>query len=127
MEKIGIEFVQKHERDGRLFMAIFSGPGGLAVGLINHDPTGMPKPTGEPLSKCGKFGEFSINVDNFQEAADFWSQLGFDSTYQSKEPYPWGIFTDGMIILGIHQTPDEDEFRFIGPQSPTFPAIWLLI
>ncbi len=120
MEKMGIEFVQKQEQNGRLFMAIFSGPGRLAVGLINHDPTEMPQPTGEPLSICGKFGEFSINVDHFQEAADFWTKLGFDCTYQSKQPYPWGIFTDSMIVLGIHQTPNEEEYRFDGPAITYF-------
>ena len=31
----------------------------------------------------------------------------FEVTYQSSEPYNWGILNDGMMVLGFHQT---DEF-----------------
>lgn len=120
MEQMGIEFEQKREQDGRLFMAIFTGAGGLAAGLINHDPRGMERPTGEPLSNCGNFGEFSLNVADYQETADYWSKLGFDSTYQSEQPYPWGIFSDGMILLGIHQAVGRDDFPFSGPAMTYF-------
>ena len=104
-----VNFLTKQEgEDGRLQMALFADDQGLMVGLINHDPVGMTLPTGEPMSKCGTFGEFSLGVENYHKTAQFWQQFGFTETYASSDPYPWGILTDDMIVLGIHQT---DEFK----------------
>mgnify|MGYP002713109851 CR=1 FL=1 len=109
IEANGIPFIRKQVgEDGRLQMALFSDDDGLMVALINHDPTGMTLPTGEPMSKCGTFGEFSLGVDNFQKASHFWQQFGFKEMYASGDPYPWGILSDEMIVLGLHQT---DEFK----------------
>jgi catechol 2,3-dioxygenase-like lactoylglutathione lyase family enzyme len=120
MEDKGIEFVQRREQDGQLFMAIFVGPGGLVVGLINHDPSEMPEPGGLPKSRCGTFGEFAISVDDFQLAAEFWSDLGFTSLHESQDPYPWGILSDEMMVLGLHQTDEDGEFAFSGPAITYF-------
>lgn len=123
MEGKGIEFIQRREQDGQLFMAIFVGPGGLVVGLINHDPTGMPEPGGIPKSRCGTFGEFAITVDDFQKASDFWRDFGFVTLHESLNPYPWGILSDEMMILGLHQTGDEEsEFAFSGPAITYFAS-----
>lgn len=116
VEALGVELLMKQEFDGRLHMAIFADADGLMVGLINHDPTGMPLPDGLPLSHCGKFGEFALGVANFQRAARFWQQFGFAQLYASSDPYPWGIFSDGLVVLGLHQTED-----FQGP-CPTYFA-----
>ncbi|MCL4264849.1 MAG: hypothetical protein KJ069_16620 [Anaerolineae bacterium] len=117
LEGIGAEFLLKEEFDGRLHMAIFTDADGLMVGLINNDPTDMPVPAGQPLSHCGKFGEFALGVADFQKAAQFWQQLGFTSLYTGSEPYPYGIFSDGLMLLGLHQT---DQFQ--GP-CPTYFAV----
>ena len=120
VEACGVEFLHKQEVNGRLHMAIFADSDGLMAGLINQDPTGMALPEGEPISLCGKFGEFSLGVEDFQKAAAFWGQFGFEKLYASSDPYPWGIFSDSLIVLGLHQT---DEFQ--GPCltyfSPTMP------
>lgn len=120
MEDKGIEFVQRREQDGQLFMAIFVGPGGLVVGLINHDPAEMPEPGGLPKSRCGTFGEFAISVEDFQHAAEFWGELGFTSLHESQDPYPWGILSDEMMVLGLHQTGEDGEFAFSGPAITYF-------
>lgn len=120
MEANGLEFLMKQEVNGRLQMAIFSDSDGLMAGLINQDPTGMVLPEGDPLSHCGKFGEFSLGVADFQKAAAFWNQFGFEQLYASSEPYPWGIFSDDMIVLGLHQT-DEFQGPCITYFSPDMP------
>lgn len=116
LEAMGVEFLMKQEFDGRLHMAIFADTDGLMVGLIHANPTGMPLPEGQPLTHCGKFGEFALGVADFQKAAHFWQQLGFEPLYASSDPYPWGIFNDGLMVLGLHQT---DQFQ--GP-CPTYFA-----
>ena len=121
LEKIGIRFVQRRERDGRLKMAVFTGPGGLVVGLNSHDPEGMPLPTGRPITKCGTFGEFAIPVDDFHEAMEFWQRLGFTALYESNEPYPWGILGDERIILGLHENKNYgNEIHFERPALTYF-------
>ena len=120
MEDKGFEFVQRREQDGPLFMAIFVGPGGLVVGLINHDPAEMSEPSGLPKSRCGTFGEFAISVDDFQSAAEFWGELGFTNLHESQDPYPWGILSDEMMVLGLHQTDKNGEFAFSGPAITYF-------
>ncbi len=121
LEKKGVEFIQRREQDGQLFMAIFVGPGGLVIGLINHDPAGMPELSGVPKSKCGTFGEFAITVDDYQAAATFWQDLGFTSLHESDDPYPWGILSDEKMVLGLHQTGEYGrELTFSGPAITYF-------
>ncbi len=121
MEKLGIEFVQRREQDGQLFMAVFVGPGGLVVGLISHDPKGMPEPSGVPTSRCGAFGEFATAVEDFQSAVAFWRDIGFTVLHESNDPYPWGILSDERMILGLHQTDAlGGEAAFSGPAMTYF-------
>ncbi len=120
MEAMGVEFLQKREEDGRLQTAVFADSDGLMVGLINRDPSGMQMPDGEPITHCGKFGEFALGVADFQRASHFWQQFGFEQMYASSDPYPWGIFSDGMMVLGLHQT---DQFggpcmTYFAPDMP---------
>lgn len=120
VEAAGVNFLMKQEDDGRLQIAIFSDADGLMVGLINQDPSQMARPGGVPLSRCGKFGEFALGVADFQKAGQFWQQFGFKKMYSSPDPYPWGIFNDGLMVLGLHQT---DEFQgpcitYFAPDMP---------
>lgn len=111
----GIFFLQKQEENGIVLMAIFQENNGLMMAIINHDAAQEPVPNGEPLTRCGKFGEFALAVGEMAEAAAYWQNLGFERVYQSDEPYPWGIFNDGQIQLGLHQTTD-----FRGPALTYF-------
>lgn len=68
-------------------------------------------PTGKErhYSKCGIFGEFSIPVRDRAASAAFWQKLGFQKMFESDAPYPWGIYSDGVTVLGIHQTTEFKE------------------
>lgn len=68
-------------------------------------PTGKEK----HYSKCGIFGEFSIPVKDRAASAAFWQKLGFQKMFESDAPYPWGIYSDGVTVLGIHQTTEFKE------------------
>ena len=90
IEEQGVQFLNKQVEDGRLQMAIFSDADGLLVALINHDPSEMSLPEGAPISKCGKFGEFSLGVENYQKASKFWQQFGFVESYAKWRPISVG-------------------------------------
>lgn len=123
LEKMGIKFVLKNKMKDSSFW-IFLSPDSLAVNLIHYDPTGMYQPQGKsllnfpqedfakvekyPNPKCGIFGEFATSVKDLEQALAFWQNLGFEAKTVYREPYPWAILTDGMNILGLHQTKDFD-------------------
>lgn len=87
--------------------AVLTDPYGRRV-LLLAEPGSAPMPPGEPiartpLSRLGKMGEYSMSVGSFADAAAFWGQCGFDQLYTATEPYPWGIVTDGLIVVGLHE------------------------
>lgn len=104
IEAAGVLFLTKQQQNGHLHTAIFGDQNGLIVGLINHEAAEMPHPTGYPLGHCGKFGELAVAVSDFGETAAFWQQFGFEPSHISNEPYPWGIFSDGRMVLGFHES-----------------------
>ena len=104
LESMGVQFLAKTELAGQIAQAVFQDVDGCMVGLINHDPPQMPDLPDTPLIRCGKFGEFSVPVQEFDQSAAFWGQLGFEKLHESQEPYPWGILSDGLMVLGLHQT-----------------------
>jgi len=103
---------------------IFLSPDSLAVNLIHYDPAGMYQPQGKtllnfpqedfskaeklPNPNCGIFGEFATAVKDLNSAVAFWQGLGFEAKSVNQEPYPWAILSDGINILGLHQTKDFD-------------------
>ena len=125
LEGQGISFVAQQEQEGYLRQAIFTDPDGMPVGLLHQDASAVSRPGGQPVSKLGKFGELSHRVRDFEAARQFWSSLGFETLHVSDQPYPWGILSDGLVILGLHQRTPEAEaagenFEFSGPTLTYF-------
>jgi len=94
--------------------AEFKSLNGLTV-AINRDKSKVKMPAGTPvtrtpISRLGKFGEFSIPVKDVAQAILFWAKLGFEPLHIAKIPYPYSIMSDGLIIVGLHQTGDFDDF-----------------
>lgn len=113
LEADGVAFFWKQPApDGGLQSAMFidptgpDGPNGAAnvgVNIVAHDPVGLHTPAGVPLTRCGKFGELALAVDDYAQTTAFWARLGFEPLLENREPYPWGIWSDGMLVLGVHQ------------------------
>lgn len=121
LEQTGINIIQRRELEDQLMMAIFMAPGDLAVGLINFDPEKIPRPSGQPITKCGTFGEFAVPVGDFFAAVEFWRKLGFATLFENEDPYPWGIVSDENIVLGLHQNSEYgDEIEFKEPALTYF-------
>jgi catechol 2,3-dioxygenase-like lactoylglutathione lyase family enzyme len=91
----------------------FTAPDGLNIRL-DAQASSVPMPTGTPMSRTaishlGKFGEFALPVADRDAAIAFWEKLGFEQMYAADEPYPFVIISDGLIVLGLHQTSDFDQ------------------
>jgi predicted lactoylglutathione lyase len=76
--------------------------------LITMKPTDFGDATKYPNKQCGAFGEFAIPVKDIHAAVAFWKKLGYRSTAVMKEPYPYVIITDGLMLIGLHQTDHFD-------------------
>ena len=119
LKQLGIVFVNVQPKRGA-FRATFYSPNDVAVTLIEQDPDELsPLDVDEDYTfRGGTFGEYSVPVVDLAAAIAFWSKLGFETTYQSQEPYPWAIVGDGLIVLGLHQT-DEFDDQALTYFSPT--------
>lgn|SRR5574341_181374 len=123
LEKMGIKFALKNKMKEASFW-IFLTPDSLGVNLIHYDPTGIYQPDGKtllnfpredfakpkkfPNPQCGLYGEFAVPVKDLEKSIAFWQKLGFETKSVNQQPYPWAILSDGMNILGLHQTNDFD-------------------
>jgi hypothetical protein len=116
----GVEFQQQtNDAAGNFFHGIFTTPDGVMINLVNFDPGNMYQPDRKlinipendlgalenyPNKMIGIFGEYSVPVSGLETSLEYWQKLGFDVLSRNEEPYPWAIVTDGLNVLGLHQT-----------------------
>lgn len=76
--------------------------------LMDIDYASM-NPDDFPNKLCGIFGELALNIDDMDKEIQFWKEIGFEVGERYEEPYPWAIVTDGLFIIGLHQTDEFDK------------------
>ena len=119
LEKDSITFTQKPKAGDLIKRYYFKSPDGFnimlasnlggfkqATGttLLNMNQADFNSPDKFPNKQCGAFGEFALPVADINTSLAFWKKLGFTTKMTIKEPYPYTIITDGLMILGLHQT-----------------------
>ena len=114
----GIAFEEGTSADGRYAELSFRDPEGFCVFLTTRKSLKREDVAFEPLdparvpderrhfSALGMFGELALATRDRLARAEFWKGLGFEARHESESPYPWGIYSDGMAVLGFHQTPE---------------------
>jgi len=124
LEKDSIVFTQKPKEGDLIKRYYFKSPDGFNI-ILASNLGGFKQPTGKtlinmnqadfntedkyPNKQCGAFGEFALPVKDVNASLAFWKKLGFTTKMVMKEPYPYTIITDGLMILGLHQT---DHFNY---------------
>lgn len=119
LEKDGIVFVSKPKEGDPIKRYYIKSPDGFNIMLASNlggfqQPTGITLLTMKqtdfqsadkyPNKQCGAFGEFAHPVTDLKSSIAFWEKLGFKSSAEMKDPYPHAILTDGLMIIGLHQT-----------------------
>jgi len=119
LEKNGIKFTQKPKEDDLIKRYYFKSPDGLNIMLPSHvglfkQPTGVTMLEMNPIAlqsesqypnkQCGAFGEFCHPVADLNSSIEYWKKLGFEVKSQMSQPYPWAILSDGLMLIGLHQT-----------------------
>lgn len=90
----------------------FQSPEGTRI-TVTVAPSKQEMPTGTPtqrtpISHCGKFGELTIPCDNIAKSVLFWGLLGFEPLNKAEIPYPYVMMSDGMMVIGLHESPFYD-------------------
>lgn len=88
------------------FVDGFSQPTGTT--MLTMHPQDYSNPDKYVNKTCGMFGELAIPVNNLDSSILFWEKLGFKSLSKKSSPYPWAILSDGLAIVGLHQTINFD-------------------
>jgi len=125
MEEQGISFVQRPKATDMVKRFVMQSPDGLNISLVHLPEGGFQQPSGPTMLKmpqqdyfnpekyvnktCGMFGELAHPVKNLQASIEFWEKLGFVPLSKFSSPYPWAILSDGLAVVGLHQT---DHFSF---------------
>jgi len=119
LEKNGIKFTQKPKEDDLIKRYYFKSPDGLNIMLASHvglfkQPTGVTMLEMNPIAlqsesqypnkQCGAFGEFCHPVADLNSSIEYWKKLGFEVKSQMSQPYQWAILSDGLMLIGLHQT-----------------------
>lgn len=80
----------------------FAQPAGTT--LLTMQPQDYANPDKYVNKTCGIFGEFALPVTDLEKSILFWEKLGYRSLSKKSSPYPWAILSDGLGIIGLHQT-----------------------
>ncbi len=124
LENDGIVFARKPHPNEMVKRCLMISPDGMNVSLVQM-PDGLKQPEGRTLLNtppqemfdankytnkvCGLFGEFAHPVADIDAAMVFWEKLGFKIVSRMTSPYNWAIITDGLSIVGVHQTTNFSE------------------
>lgn len=119
LEAKGISFSQKANPKDMMKRYVFQSPDGVNISIVSgvegfRQPVGpgmlaMPpedytKPEKYVNKVCGLYGEFAQPVKDLQAAIAFWKLLGFEVVSKFHSPYSWAILSDGLSVIGLHQT-----------------------
>ncbi|HEY6455291.1 MAG TPA: hypothetical protein VIY90_08440 [Steroidobacteraceae bacterium] len=64
----------------------------------------------------GRFHELSIATADIRASIDFYERLGFwQAPTGDAWPHPYGVVTDGRVVLGLHEAVDFSALTFIHP------------
>ena len=74
--------------------------------MLSMPPADMMNPEKYPNKICGLFGEYAQPVKDIDTSFVFWKKLGFKILSKMSSPYPWAIISDGLSVVGLHQTTD---------------------
>lgn len=97
-----IHTVEGHNISLVTYVDGFAQPAGTT--LLTMQPQDYANPDKYVNKTCGIFGEFALPVTDLEKSILFWEKLGYRSMSMKSSPYPWAILSDGLGIIGLHQT-----------------------
>lgn len=123
LEAAGIVFSGNPAPNDMIRRFMFLTPDGFNIGLVTYvdvfkqptaytavtfPPNDFFEPAKYPNPACGIFGEYAHPVKDLDKSIAYWQQFGFSYKQKYTHPYPWTIMTDGLTVIGLHQTDTFD-------------------
>ena len=123
LENDGVDFMEKPASTEMIKRYLIKSPDGLIISLVNivdgftqpAGPTMLQMPQSDMFNPekytnktCGMFGEFAQPVGDLEASIEWWKKLGYKTISKFTAPYPWAILSDGLGIVGLHQTDTFD-------------------
>ncbi len=123
VEQNGVEISQKPKKTDMVKRCLIKSPDGLNISLVNitegfaqppgpgmlrMNPEDYFKPEKYVNKACGLFGELAHPVSDLDASVAFWQKLGFNVVSKFTAPYPWAIVSDGLAVVGLHQSGQFD-------------------
>jgi predicted lactoylglutathione lyase len=118
LEAEGVKFAEKKDF-GFIRRNLIISPDNLNISLVTY-AEGFEQPAGPTMltmpqsdyfnpekyvnKACGMFGELAHPVSDLSVSIPFWEKLGFAVLSKFESPYPWAILSDGLAVVGLHQT-----------------------
>ena len=118
LQELGLSFVQNNVSE-KVFITdddlIITLSQGNPVKMINQslqNVVNYPHLEAQPYpnSLLGVFCELSIPVNHLENARMFWETMEFETIQAANSPYPRLRMTDGISVIGLHETDNFDEF-----------------
>ena len=119
LEKKGVSFVQKPKKTDAVQRYLITSPDGLNISLVGMID-GFKQPPGPGMLQMnqqdyfnpekyinktsGLFGELAHPVQDLAASIEYWQLLGFQAVSKFTTPYRWAILSDGLAVVGLHQT-----------------------
>lgn len=119
VEQKGITLLSKPKAADMIKRYLFQSPDGLNISIVTV-PEGFRKPAGTTMLTMnqsdyfnpeaytnpviGMFGELAHPVADLDKSIAFWEQIGFGVLSRFTSPYPWAILSDGLSVVGLHQS-----------------------
>ncbi len=123
VEDAGVVFTETPAAGDMVKRYVFQSPDGLTVSLVNimdgfkapPGPTMLNMPQEDYFNPekyvnktCGLYGEFAHPVKDLEASLSFWEKLGFIALSKTPGAQPWAILSDGLSVVGLHQTTEFD-------------------
>jgi catechol 2,3-dioxygenase-like lactoylglutathione lyase family enzyme len=102
LESRGVKLAYQHTAEHEFNTIALKDPAGLMVVLIEARTYSPVLRSGQRVSLCGYFEEFSIPSTDFAAAKAFWEPLGFVATEESDLPYPHLALTSDHLDIAFH-------------------------
>ena len=83
-------------------VGLFKEPTGIT--MLNMNPIALQSEDKYSNKEVRAFGEFCHPVTVLNSSIGYWKKLGFEVKTQMTQPYPWAILSDGLMLIGLHQT-----------------------
>lgn len=100
--------------------AEFKSPEGIRITLdARKSKIDVPDRHKAQSGPLGMFGELTLPTRQLADSMVFWLKFAFKPLHMAQIPYPYAVMSDGLTMLGLHQSPQQQiTLTYFAPDMP---------